>query len=52
MDIALNRVYEHFKGGRWVPYGKLKCRDLEEFTEMVAWPDGTQRPRLVVSEEA
>jgi hypothetical protein len=69
-EVIPNRVYEHFKGGRYyvlsvaddstngrkgnklvvyvsLTYGVLKCRDLAEFTESVAWPDGITRPRFV-----
>ncbi len=28
-------------------YGTVKCRDLEEFNELVEWPDGTHNPRFV-----
>lgn len=27
-------------------YGKIKHRDLTEFTEEVLWPDGQMRPRF------
>lgn len=27
-------------------YGKIYCRDLSEFTELVEWPDGKNRPRF------
>ncbi len=30
-------------------YGKVKCRDLSEFTELVVWPDGEKRPRFVIA---
>lgn len=41
------------KGNRLVvyvslTYGKIKCRDLAEFTELVTWPDGVERPRFVI----
>jgi hypothetical protein len=29
-------------------YGAIKCRDLSEFTELVAWPDGKMRPRFIL----
>ncbi len=29
-------------------YGTVKCRDLEEFMQVVVWPDGKKRPRFVV----
>ena len=29
-------------------YGRIKCRDLAEFTEVIEWPDGTKRPRFVL----
>ncbi len=32
-------------------YGKIKHRDLSEFTEEVEWPDGNMRPRFVLEEE-
>lgn len=32
-------------------YGTIKCRDLSEFTEMVQWPDGIERPRFVLSQD-
>ena len=28
-------------------YGKVKCRDAEEFLEIVEWPNGEKRPRFV-----
>ncbi|HEX5774683.1 MAG TPA: DUF1653 domain-containing protein [Candidatus Paceibacterota bacterium] len=31
-------------------YGKMKCRDLEEFTEVVEWPDGQRRSRFIPTE--
>lgn len=32
-------------------YGKVKCRDLSEFTEEVQWPDGSRKPRFVLMEQ-
>lgn len=32
-------------------YGKVRCRDLEEFTEVIEWPDGESRPRFVATKE-
>lgn len=32
-------------------YGKVKCRDLSEFTEEIEWPDGVRRPRFVLAQE-
>lgn len=32
-------------------YGKIKYRDLDEFTEEVQWPDGITRSRFVLLEE-
>jgi hypothetical protein len=32
-------------------YGKVKCRDLTEFTQMVTWPDGEKRPRFIASQD-
>lgn len=32
-------------------YGKIKYRDLDEFTEEVEWPDGVTRQRFVPIEE-
>jgi hypothetical protein len=29
-------------------HGLVKHRDLEEFIEIVEWPDGQQRPRFVI----
>ncbi len=31
-------------------YGKIKYRDLDEFTEEIEWPDGIVRPRFILSE--
>jgi hypothetical protein len=31
-------------------YGTIKYRDLDEFVEEIAWPDGVARPRFVVAE--
>jgi hypothetical protein len=31
-------------------YGKIKYRDLIEFTEDVEWPDGKRRPRFTLVE--
>jgi hypothetical protein len=31
-------------------YGKIKCRDLAEFIEVVQWPDGQERPRFILEE--
>lgn len=31
-------------------YGKIKCRDLQEFTEMMTWPDGKRRSRFIIAE--
>ena len=31
-------------------YGKIKCRDLREFIEIVKWPDGDMKPRFVPAE--
>ena len=28
-------------------HGTINCRDLNEFTEIVAWPDGGQKPRFI-----
>jgi hypothetical protein len=27
--------------------GKIYCRELKEFSEIVEWPDGGQKPRFV-----
>lgn len=27
-------------------YGRVKCRDISEFTEVIKWPDGTMKPRF------
>lgn len=74
IDIIENRVYEHYKGGKYLvlfvadestnkragsrvvvyvslTFGKVKCRDASEFVEVVEWPDGSKKPRFVVSEE-
>jgi hypothetical protein len=32
-------------------YGTVKARDLAEFVEEVAWPDGVRRPRFVLDED-
>lgn len=32
-------------------YGKIKYRDLDEFTEEIKWPDGVTRQRFVPIEE-
>ena len=32
-------------------YGKIKCRDLKEFTQVIKWPDGKKRPRFVLEEK-
>lgn len=32
-------------------YGKIKHRDLDEFTEEIEWPDGIVRPRFILSEK-
>jgi len=29
-------------------YGLIKHRDLEEFIEIVEWPDGEKRPRFIL----
>ncbi len=29
-------------------YGLVKHRDLEEFIELVEWPDGQKRPRFII----
>lgn len=31
-------------------FGKVKCRDLEEFLEIVEWPDGEKRSRFILAE--
>ena len=31
-------------------YGKIKYRDLDEFTEEIEWPDGVKRPRFILEE--
>jgi hypothetical protein len=72
-EIILNRVYEHYKGGKYLvlgvaeestnartgtqvviyislTYGKMKCRDLQEFLELVSWPDGQMKPRFIPAE--
>ena len=68
-----NRVYKHFKDGRYLvlavadestnsregsrvvvyvslTYGKVLCRDLTEFMEVVEWPDGSKQPRFIAEE--
>ena len=32
-------------------YGKIKYRDLDEFTEEIEWPDGVKRSRFTLLEE-
>ena len=32
-------------------YGEVKCRDVFEFTEIVEWPDGSQKPRFIMTEK-
>lgn len=32
-------------------YAQVKCRDYEEFVEMVKWPDGNMAPRFKLAEE-
>jgi hypothetical protein len=32
-------------------YGKIKYRDLDEFTEEIEWPDGVKRSRFALLEE-
>ena len=29
-------------------YGKMKTRDLEEFCEVIEWPNGEKKPRFVL----
>jgi hypothetical protein len=29
-------------------YGKIKYRDLDEFTEEIEWPDGVRRARFIL----
>lgn len=29
-------------------YGIVRCRDLDEFNEIVEWPDGSKKPRFVL----
>jgi hypothetical protein len=71
--ILPNKIYKHYKGGRYLvlhnteestnarqgelgvvyvslTYGKIKHRDLAEFTEEVEWPDGKKRPRFILEE--
>ena len=31
-------------------YGKIKCRDLTEFIEIIEWPDGQHRSRFILAE--
>lgn len=31
-------------------YGKIKCRDLTEFFEIIKWPDGQERTRFILEE--
>jgi hypothetical protein len=33
-------------------YGHVNVRRLEEFREVVRWPDGVERPRFVMADEA
>ncbi|HEY4498843.1 MAG TPA: DUF1653 domain-containing protein [Candidatus Paceibacterota bacterium] len=33
-----------------IALGKIHTRDLDEFTELVEWPDGTQKPRFILEE--
>ena len=30
-------------------YGKVYCRDLSEFVEVIEWSDGTKQPRFIPS---
>ncbi len=30
--------------------GKIRCRDLSEFLEVVEWPDGQKRSRFILEE--